>query len=39
MEVLGACCLVDREQGAAEALAGVGCSLESIFTMDELLGG
>lgn len=38
MEVLGACCLVDREQGAAAALAAAGCRLEAIFTMNELLG-
>ncbi len=38
MEVLGACCLVDREQGAVDALARVGCSLEAVFSMDELLG-
>ncbi len=39
MEVLGACCMVDREQGAAEALEAVGCSLEALFTMRELLAG
>ncbi len=38
MKILGACCLVDREQGAADALAEVGCPLETIFTMSELLG-
>ena len=37
MEVLGACCMVDREQGAAAALEAVGCSLEALFTMNELL--
>ena len=37
MNVLGACCMVDREQGAAEALAAVGCSLDALFTMSELL--
>lgn len=37
MDVLGACCMVDREQGALEALAAAGCELESVFTMAELL--
>lgn len=38
MHVLGACCLVDREQGAGQALAAVGCTLESVYTISELLG-
>lgn len=37
MRVLGACSLVDREQGARAALAAIGCDLESVFTMNELL--
>lgn len=37
MEVLGTCCVVDREQGAAELLAGAGCDFFSLFTMRELL--
>lgn len=37
MQVLGACCMVDREQGACEALEALGCSLESVFKMSELL--
>ena len=37
MDVLGAICLVDREQGATEALAkDYGCKLESIFKLSEL---
>ena len=39
MKVLGACCMVDREQGAAEAMAEVGLEFDSIFTMSELLSG
>ena len=37
MVVLGACCVVDREQGAAEALSKMGCDFFSLFTMRELL--
>lgn len=37
MAVLGAVCLVDREQGAQEALAEINCPLESIFTLEELV--
>lgn len=38
MHVLGAVCLVDREQGAAELLQGTfDCTLQSIFTLAELL--
>jgi orotate phosphoribosyltransferase len=37
MEILGAICLVDREQGAREFLEkNYGCRLESIFTLSEL---
>jgi orotate phosphoribosyltransferase len=37
MEVLGAICLVDREQGATESLGEkYGCRLESIFKLSEL---
>lgn len=38
MHVLGACCIVDREQGAREALADEGCEFEALYTMAELLG-
>jgi orotate phosphoribosyltransferase len=37
MRVLGAICLVDRQQGAAEMLAGKGVALERIFTLAELV--
>lgn len=37
MNVLGAICLVDREQGGRQALAEAGCDLESIFTMRDVL--
>ena len=37
MEVLGVCCLVDREQGAAAKFAELGCGLEALFTLSELL--
>ncbi len=37
MKVIGAICLVDREQGAAELLkARCGCQLESIFKLSDL---
>jgi orotate phosphoribosyltransferase len=37
MRVLGAICLVDRQQGATELLASrFGCALESIFKLSEL---
>jgi len=37
MMVLGAICLVDREQGASDLLSGrFGCALESIFKLSEL---
>jgi len=37
MDVIGAICLVDREQGATESLAkNYGCRLESIFKLSEL---
>ena len=39
MKVLGACCMVDREQGAAEAMAEAGLGFGAIFTMRELLSG
>lgn len=38
MHVLGACCIVDREQGAREALADEGCEFKALYTMAELLG-
>ena len=37
MRVLGAICLVDRQQGATEMLAGKGIVLEHVFTLDELV--
>ena len=37
MEVLGVCCLVDREQGAAARFSELGCSFEALFTLSELL--
>jgi len=37
MRVLGAVCLVDRQQGATELLAGKGIVLASIFTLAELV--
>ena len=37
MEVLGVCCLVDREKGAAARFAELGCGFEALFTLSELL--
>ena len=37
MTVLGAICLVDREEGAEERLAAVGCSFDRVFRLKELL--
>ena len=37
MRVLGTCCVVDREQGAADALGSLECEFFSLFTMRELL--
>ncbi len=37
MEVLGACCMVDREQGACEAITSLGYEFDALFTMRELL--
>ena len=37
MTVLGTCCVVDREQGARETLADLGCDFFALFTMRELL--
>ena len=37
MRVLGAICLVDRQQGATELLGGKGIQLASIFTLAELV--
>jgi orotate phosphoribosyltransferase len=40
MQVIGAMCLVDREEGAAAFLASAfGCRLESIFKLSEILEG
>ena len=37
MRVLGVCCMVDRGQGGAAAIAAAGLRLESLFTLRELL--
>jgi orotate phosphoribosyltransferase len=37
MRVLGAICLVDRQQGATELLASKGIVLDHIFTLEELV--
>lgn len=37
MEILGVCCMVDREQGAGEAINALGYEFDSLFTMRELL--
>ncbi|MBV9302313.1 MAG: orotate phosphoribosyltransferase [Acidobacteriaceae bacterium] len=37
MTVLGAICLVDREEGAAENLARAGCAFDRVFRLTELL--
>lgn len=37
LSVLGAICLVDREQGGGEAIEANGCRFGRIFTMKELL--
>jgi orotate phosphoribosyltransferase len=37
MQVLGAICLVDRQQGASEMLGGKGIRLEHVFTLAELV--
>jgi orotate phosphoribosyltransferase len=37
MRVLGAICLVDRQQGATEMLAAKGIVLEHVFTLGELV--
>lgn len=37
MRILGAICLVDRQQGATELLAGKGIVLEHVFTLAELV--
>jgi orotate phosphoribosyltransferase len=37
MLVLGAICLVDRQQGATEMLAGKGIVLEHVITLAELV--
>ena len=38
MRILGVCCMVDREQGAEEAIEALGYEFGSVFTMAELLG-
>lgn len=38
LEVVGAACLVDREQGGAEALQEAGVGLAAVFTLAELMG-
>jgi orotate phosphoribosyltransferase len=37
MAVLGAICLVDREEGAEERLVALGCAFDRIFMLSELL--
>ena len=37
LKVIGAICLVDREQGGGEAIEAAGCPFERIFTMAELV--
>ncbi|MFL6353139.1 MAG: orotate phosphoribosyltransferase [Bryobacteraceae bacterium] len=37
MVVLGAICLVDREEGAEERLAELGCAFDRVFKLTELL--
>ncbi len=31
-------CVIDRQQGGAAKLAGIGCALRSVFTLEELKG-
>ena len=37
MNVLGAACVVDREQGGRQAVEALGCGFAALFTMAELL--
>ena len=37
MTVLGAICLVDREQGAEERVVALGCAFDRVFRLSELL--
>lgn len=37
-EVIGACCLVDREEGGKEAVEETGVPFERVFTLKELIG-
>ena len=37
LQVHHAICVIDRQQGASENLRQIGCSLSSVFTLDELL--
>ena len=37
MQVLGVCCLVDREQGAAARFSALDCGFEALFRLGELL--
>jgi orotate phosphoribosyltransferase len=37
MTILGAICLVDRQQGAEESLAALGCAFDRVFILTELL--
>ena len=36
LQVHQAICVIDRQQGASENLREIGCSLSSVFTLDEL---
>ena len=37
MNILGAACVVDREQGGREAIEAAGCGFVALYTMAELL--
>ena len=39
MQILGVCCMVNREQGASEAIGELGYEFDALFTMQELLDG
>ncbi len=39
MQVLGVCCMVDREQGGRATIAAAGLEMEALFTLRELLQG
>ena len=39
MKILGVCCMVDRQQGAGEAITALDYEFDALFTMRELLEG